>query len=85
VLQNWVLRKTFGSKREEVIRGISSCVFLTQYYSGDPIVGMQWVGHVALWDKRTACRTWVKKPEERRPLGRPRHRWKDSIKMDLKE
>jgi hypothetical protein len=26
---------------------------------------------------------WVGKPEERRPLGRPRHRWKDNIKMDF--
>jgi len=34
-------------------------------------------------DKRNACRTLMKKPEERRPLGRPRHRWEDGIKMDL--
>jgi hypothetical protein len=27
----------------------------------------------------------VTKPEGRRPLGRPRHRWKDNVKMDLRE
>jgi hypothetical protein len=36
-------------------------------------------------EKRNACRILVKKPEERRPLGRPRRRWLDNIKMDLRE
>ena len=31
------------------------------------------------------CRVLVGKPEGKRPLGRPRRRWKDNIKMDLKE
>jgi hypothetical protein len=31
------------------------------------------------------CRVLVGKPEEKRPLGRPRHRWEDNIKMDLRE
>jgi len=35
-------------------------------------------------DKRNACRIFVNKPEERRPLGRPRHKRKDGIKMDIK-
>jgi hypothetical protein len=35
--------------------------------------------------KRNAYRIWVGKPEEKRPLGRPRRRWKDNIKMDLRE
>jgi hypothetical protein len=30
-------------------------------------------------------RVLVRKPEEKRPLGRPRHRWEDNIKMDLEE
>jgi hypothetical protein len=34
---------------------------------------------------RGAYRALVGKPEERRPLGRPRHRWEDNIKMDLRE
>ena len=37
--------------------------------------GMRWVGHVArLGDRRCACRILVRKPEGRRPLGRPRRR-----------
>jgi hypothetical protein len=36
-------------------------------------------------DIRNACRILVGKPEGKRPLGRPRHRWVDNIKMDLRE
>jgi hypothetical protein len=36
-------------------------------------------------EKRNVCRLLVGKPERRRPLGRPRHRWIDNIKMDLLE
>jgi hypothetical protein len=47
---------------------------------------MRWVGHVALMvEKRNMCRLLVGKPEGKRPLGTPRCRWIDSIKMDLSE
>jgi hypothetical protein len=36
-------------------------------------------------EKRNAYRTLVRKPEGRRPLGRPRRRWVDNIKIDLRE
>jgi hypothetical protein len=36
-------------------------------------------------EKRNACRILVGKPEGRRPLGKPRRRWMDNIKMDLRE
>jgi hypothetical protein len=36
-------------------------------------------------EKRNAYRTSVRKPEEKRPLGRPRCRWVDNIKMDVRE
>jgi hypothetical protein len=36
-------------------------------------------------EKRNAYRMLVGKPEGKRPLGRPRHRWMDNIKMDLRE
>jgi hypothetical protein len=36
-------------------------------------------------EKRNAYRIFVGKPERKRPLGRPRRRWVDNIKMDLKE
>jgi hypothetical protein len=37
------------------------------------------------WEKRTACRILEGKPEGKRPLGRPRRRWVDNIKMDVRE
>ena len=44
------------------------------------------MGHVArMGERRGAYRVLVKKPEVNRPLGRPRRRWEDNIKMDLKE
>jgi hypothetical protein len=36
-------------------------------------------------ERRGACRVLVRKPEGKKPLGRPRHRWEDNIKMDLEE
>jgi len=47
---------------------------------------MRWAGNVGRFGKRRgAYRFLVGKPEGMRPLGRPRHRWKDSIKMELQE
>jgi hypothetical protein len=47
---------------------------------------MTWAGHVArMGEKRNAYRILVGKPEGKRPLGRPRRRWVDNIKMDLRE
>jgi hypothetical protein len=47
---------------------------------------MKWAGHVArMGEKRNAYRILMWKPEGRRPLGRPRRRWVDNIKMDLRE
>jgi hypothetical protein len=47
---------------------------------------MRWAGHVArMGEGRGAYRILVGRPEGRRPLGRPRRRWEDSIKMDLQE
>jgi hypothetical protein len=38
-----------------------------------------------MWETRNAYRILVGKPEKKRPLGRPRRRWMDNIKMDLEE
>jgi hypothetical protein len=47
---------------------------------------MRWAGHVArMGEKRNACRLLVGKPEGKRPIGRPRRRWVDNIRMDLGE
>jgi hypothetical protein len=46
---------------------------------------MRWAGHVAQMENRTANRILAGKPEGKRPLGRPRRRWVDNIKMDLRE
>jgi hypothetical protein len=44
------------------------------------------VGHVAcIGERGGAYRVLVGKPEGKRPLGKPRHRWEDNIKMNLKE
>jgi len=47
---------------------------------------MRWAEHVArLGEDRGVHRVLVGKPEGKRPLGRPRRRWEDNIKMDLQE
>jgi hypothetical protein len=47
---------------------------------------MRWTWHVArMGEGRGVHRVLVGKPEEKRPLGRPRRRWEDNIKMDLQE
>ena len=47
---------------------------------------MRWAGHVArMGEVRGVCRVLVGKPEGKRPLGRPRHRWVDNIRRDLQE
>jgi hypothetical protein len=47
---------------------------------------MRWAGHVAwMGEKRNVYSLLVGRPEGKRLLGRPRHRWMDNIKMDLLE
>ena len=47
---------------------------------------MRWAGHVArMVEGRGVYRVLMGKREGRRPLGRPRHRWENNIKMDLQE
>jgi hypothetical protein len=65
---------------------------LNELYSSPTIVrliksrSMRWAGHVARMGEGTGvCRVLVGKPEGRRPLGRPRRRWEDNIKVDLKD
>jgi hypothetical protein len=47
---------------------------------------MRWVGHVVRMEEgRNIYRALVGRPEGKRPLGRPRRRWEDNIKMDLSD
>jgi hypothetical protein len=47
---------------------------------------MRWAGHVArMGEGRCVYRVLVGRPEGKRSLGRPRRRWEDNIKMDLRE
>ncbi|KAJ4433499.1 hypothetical protein ANN_15803 [Periplaneta americana] len=50
------------------------------------LIRWRWAGHVArMSESRNAYRVLVGRPEGKRPLGRPRRRWEDNIKMDLRE
>jgi len=89
-----VLKKVFGPKRDEVTgewRTLHN-EELSNLYSLPYIVRvvksrrMRLAEHVARMGKgRGVYRVLVEKPEGRRPLGRPRRRWDDNIKMDLQE
>jgi hypothetical protein len=47
---------------------------------------MRWAGHVAsMGEERNVYRVLMGKPEVKRPLGRPRRRWEDGIRMDRRE
>jgi hypothetical protein len=46
---------------------------------------MRWAGHVARMGKRNVYRILVGKPEEKKPLERPRRKWMDNMKMNLRE
>jgi len=94
VLENRVLRRIFGPKRNAVTgewRKIHNKEFHDLYFSFKIFWviksrRMRWAGHVARMGKRRGVnRVLVGKPEGKRPLGRPRRRWEDNIKMDLQE
>ncbi|KAJ4450696.1 hypothetical protein ANN_02125 [Periplaneta americana] len=94
VVENKVLRKIFGAKRDEVTgewRKLHNTELHTLYSSPDIIRNLKsrrlrWAGHVArMGESRNAYRVLVGRPEGKRPLGRPRRRWEDNIKMDLRE
>jgi hypothetical protein len=93
VFQNRVLRRIFGPKREEdgSWRKLHNDE-LHDLYSSPNIVRviksrrMRWAGHVArMGEGRCVYKVLVGRPEGKRPLGRPRSRWEDNIKMDLRE
>ena len=49
-------------------------------------IRLRWAGHVARMEESgSALKILTGKPTGKRPLGRPRRRWEDNIRMDLKE
>ena len=61
-------------------------VLLTVYYSGDKIKNNEMEGHVAsLGDRRGLYKVLVGRADRKTPLGRPKCRWEDNVKMDLRE
>jgi hypothetical protein len=93
VFENRVLR-IFGPKGDEATvewRRLHN-EELNNLYSSPNIIRviksrtMSWAGYIArMGEKRGAYRILVGRPEGRRPLGRPRRKWEDNIKMDLRE
>jgi hypothetical protein len=94
VFENRVLRRIFGAKRDEVTgewRKLHNEELHNLCSSPDIIRQvksrrMSWAGHVArMGEKRKMYKVLEGKPEGKRPLGRPRRRWEDGIRMDLGE
>jgi hypothetical protein len=94
VFDNRVLRRISGPKRDEVTGGWRKLhnEELHGLYSSSSIIRvikarrMRWAGHVArMGVVRCAYNILIGRPGGRRPLGRPRCRWEDNIRMDLRE
>ena len=91
MFENRVLRRMFGPKSDEVTgewRKLHN-EELNDLYTLPNIVRVvksrrvRWAGHVArMGEDRGVHRVLIGKPEGKRPLGRPRHRWEDNIKLE---
>jgi hypothetical protein len=94
VSEKRVLRRIFGPKRDDVTREWRK-LYNEEHnnlYSSPSIVWViklrriRWLERVVhMREKRGIYRVLVRKPEGKRPLGRPRCRWENNIKMDLQE
>ena len=94
MFENRVLRRIFGPKWDEVTgkwRKLHNEMFNDLYSSPNTVRviksrRMRWAGHLArMGEEISVYRLLVGKPEGKKPLGRPRCRWEDNIKMDLQE
>jgi hypothetical protein len=92
VFENRVPRRIFGPKRDEATgywRKLHNEELHNLYSLLNRMIKskrMKWAGHVArIGEKRNAYGILVRKPEGKRSLGRPRRRWVDSIKINLRE
>jgi hypothetical protein len=94
VFENRVLRRIFGPRRDEVtgkwrklhneeLHDLHASPNIARVMKSGR---MKWEEHVArMGERRGVYRVLVGKSEGERPLGRPRGRWEDNIKMDLQE
>jgi hypothetical protein len=94
MFENRMLRRIFGPKRDELTGDWRKLhkEELHGLYSSPSIVRvikarrMRWARHVArMGEVKGAYNILVGRPEGRRPLGKPRRRWEDNIKMDLRQ
>jgi hypothetical protein len=94
VFENRMLRRIFGPKRDGKVGGwrklhneqLHKCCSLPNIISVISSMRMRWAGHVERkGGKRNAYRVLVGKTGGRKTLGRPRRRWDDNIKTDLRE
>jgi hypothetical protein len=94
VFESRVLRRIFGPKRDEVTgewRKLHNEELHILYSSPDIIrqiksSRMRWAGHVArMGEEGNVYSVLLGKREGKRPFGRPRRRWEDGIRMDLRE
>jgi len=93
VFQNRVLRRIYGPKSDKVTGewGKLHNEELNDLYSLPIIIWlvkykiMRWAGLVAHTGERRGAYRILVKPEEKKPLGRPKRRWEDNIKMNLQE
>ena len=91
--ENRILRRIFGPKRDEngEWRRLHNEELHSLYRSPNTAMvitsrRLRWAGHVARMEEgRGAFKIWTGKPTGKRPLGRPRCRWEDNIRMDLEE
>jgi hypothetical protein len=94
VFENRVLRTIFGPKRDEVTgewRKLHNEELHVLYSSSNIITQIRsrrirWAGHVAcVGEERNVYNVLMGKTEGKRPLGRPRRRWEDGARMNLRK
>jgi hypothetical protein len=92
LFENRVQRRIFGPKRDEVMENGGSCTMRSLIICTHPQISlgksrrMRWAGHVArMGEERKVYKVFLGKPEGKGPLRRPRHRWEDGIRMNLRE
>jgi hypothetical protein len=94
VFENTALRRIFGPQINEMLGGwrklhkeeLYNLYSLPSEIRMIKLRRMWWAWHVArMGQERNAYKILVRKPEGKRPLGRPRHRWVGNIKMNLRE